>query len=215
MIKLLLSETSSIGNHFIAELRDAQIQQDSMRFRTNMERLGQIFAYEISKEFEYIDTEFETPLGIATVPILARQPVLATILRAGLPLHQGLLNYFDKADSAFISAYRKTSKSGDFVVEMEYVSSPPLAGKTVIMADPMLATGLSMVLACKELISRYKIKELHIVSVIASTEGVAHVKANLPNAMLWLGAIDEEMTTKAYIVPGLGDAGDLAYGEKA
>lgn len=214
MIKFLLSETSSIGNHFIAELRDAQIQQDSMRFRKNMERLGQIFAYEISKEFEYVDTEFETTLGISTVPILAEQPVLATILRAGLPLHQGLLNYFDKADSAFISAYRKTSKSGEFVVEMEYVSSPSLHNKVVIMADPMLATGLSMVLACKELLTRYRIKELHIVSVIASTEGVAHVKANLPNARLWLGAIDEEMTSKAYIVPGLGDAGDLAYGEK-
>lgn len=214
MIKFLLSETSSIGNHFIAELRDAQIQQDSMRFRRNMERLGQVFAYEISKGFEYVDTEFETTLGISTVPILAEQPVLATILRAGLPLHQGLLNYFDKSDSAFISAYRKTSKSGEFVVEMEYVSSPSLHNKIVIMADPMLATGLSMVLACKELLTRYKIKELHIVSVIASTEGVAHVTANLPNARLWLGAIDEEMTSKAYIVPGLGDAGDLAYGEK-
>jgi uracil phosphoribosyltransferase len=210
----LLSDSTSIGNHFIAELRDAQMQQDSMRFRKNMERLGEIFAYEISKEMQYADTDFETSLGTAMIPVLTEMPVLATILRAGIPLHQGLLNYFDRADSAFISAYRKTTKGGNFVIEMEYVSTPTLNNKIVIVADPMLATGMSMVLCCKELLRQYQIKELHIVSVIASTEGVAHVKANLPNAKLWLGAIDEEMTTKAYIVPGLGDAGDLAYGVK-
>ena len=210
----LLTESVSIANHFIAELRDAQIQQDSMRFRKNMERLGEIFAYEISKGLTYTDTEFETSLGTSTIPILNELPILATILRAGLPLHQGLLNFFDRADSAFISAYRKTSKSGNFEVEMEYVSCPSLNDKTVIIADPMLATGLSMVICCKELIRKYKIKELHIVSVIASTEGIAHVKANLPQAKLWVGAIDEEMTSKAYIVPGLGDAGDLAFGIK-
>jgi uracil phosphoribosyltransferase len=210
----VLSDTSSIANHFIAEMRDQGIQQDSMRFRRNMERIGEIFAYEISKTLNYTDTDFETPLGTATVPVLDDHPVLATILRAGLPLHQGLLNYFDKADSAFISAYRKTQKSGDFIIQMEYVSSPSLDNKIVIVADPMLATGMSMVLCCKELLRQYKIKELHIVSVIASTEGVAHVRANVPKAKLWLGAVDEEMTTKAYIVPGLGDAGDLAYGEK-
>lgn len=210
----LLTESVSIANHFIAELRDAQIQQDSMRFRKNMERLGEIFAYEISKGLTYTDTEFETSLGTSTIPILNELPILATILRAGLPLHQGLLNFFDRADSAFISAYRKTSKSGNFEVEMEYVSCPSLSNKTVIIADPMLATGLSMVMCCKELIRKYKIKELHIVSVIASTEGIAHVKANLPQAKLWIGAIDEEMTSKAYIVPGLGDAGDLAFGIK-
>lgn len=210
----LLNQTSSIANHFLAELRDAQIQQDSMRFRRNMERMGEIFAYEISKTFNYADTEFETSLGSAIVPVLTEQPVLATILRAGLPLHQGLLNYFDRADSAFISAYRKTTKGGNFVIEMEYVSTPSLNNKTVIVSDPMLATGQSMVLCCKELLRQYQIKELHIVSVIASTEGLAHVKANLPKAKLWLGAVDEEMTTKAYIVPGLGDAGDLCYGVK-
>ncbi|NEU10319.1 uracil phosphoribosyltransferase [Flavihumibacter sp. R14] len=213
-MEFLLSDTSSIANHFLAELRDAQIQQDSMRFRKNMERLGEIFAYEISKGMEYIDTEFETSLGTSTVPILTEQPVLATILRAGIPLHQGLLNYFDRADSAFISAYRKVTKAGNFEIEMEYISTPTLNNKIVIVADPMLATGMSMVLCCKELLRQYKIRELHIVSVIASAEGVAHVKANLPKARLWLGAIDEEMTTKAYIVPGLGDAGDLAYGVK-
>lgn len=210
----VLSSISSLANNFIAELRDAGIQEDSMRFRRNLERLGEIFAYEISKTFAYVDTEFETPLGTATVPILKEQPVLATILRAGLPLHHGLLNFFDKADSAFIAAYRQNTPAGDFEIIKEYVSSPDLNDKIVIVADPMLATGRSIVLSCKELLDQYQIKELHIVSVIASTEGVAHVRANLPKAKLWLGAIDEEMTTKAYIVPGLGDAGDLCYGQK-
>ena len=210
----VLSNISSVANNFIAELRDAGIQEDSMRFRRNLERLGEIFAYEISKTFSYIETEFETPLGTATVPILQEQPVLATILRAGLPLHQGLLNFFDKADSAFIAAYRQNTPAGDFKIMKEYVSSPDLNDKIVILADPMLATGRSIVLSCKELLDQYQIKELHIVSIIASVEGVAHVRANLPRAKLWLGAIDEEMTTKAYIVPGLGDAGDLCYGQK-
>ncbi|WP_242695845.1 uracil phosphoribosyltransferase [Desertivirga brevis] len=210
----VLSNTSSIGNNFIAELRDASIQVDSMRFRRNLERIGEIFAYEISKTLSYIDTEFETPLGTAMVSIIQEQPVLATILRAGLPLHQGLLNFFDKADSAFIAAYRQETKAGDFTINKEYVSSPDLSERVLIISDPMLATGQSMVLSCKELLQQYAIKELHIVSVIASTEGVTHVRANLPQARLWLGAIDDEMTTKAYIVPGLGDAGDLAYGQK-
>ncbi len=210
----VLNNTPSIGNNFLAELRDAQIQQDSMRFRKNLERLGEIFAYEISKTLAYIDTEFETPLGTALVSVVEEHPVLATILRAGLPLHQGLLNYFDKADSAFIAAYRQTTKDDGFVIQKEYVTSPDLNGKIVIVADTMLATGRSIVLSCKELLDQYRIKQLHIVSVIASTEGVAYVKANLPKARLWLGAIDEEMTTKAYIVPGLGDAGDLAFGIK-
>lgn len=211
----LLNQSSSIANHFLAELRDVQVQKDSMRFRKNLERLGEIFAYEISKKLRYQSADVETPLGTASVSLMEEQPVLATILRAGLPLHQGLLNYFDKANSAFIAAYRKSHKSGDFYIQMEYVSAPDLNDKVVIMSDPMLATGMSMVLCCKELLSTYNIKELHIVSVIASSEGVAHVKANLPKARLWLGAIDEEMTTKAYIVPGLGDAGDLAFGEKS
>lgn len=210
----VLSNTASVGNNFLAELRDAQIQQDSMRFRRNLERIGEIFAYEISKTFTYVETEFETPLGAALVPVPVEQPVLATILRAGLPLHQGLLNYFDKADSAFIAAYRQTTKDDGFVIQKEYVTSPDLTDRIVIVADTMLATGRSIVLSCKELLDQYKVKQLHIVSVIASTEGVAYVKANLPKAKLWLGAVDEEMTTKAYIVPGLGDAGDLAYGTK-
>ena len=210
----LLNKTNSIANHFLAELRDGDVQQDSMRFRRNLERMGEIFAYEISKKLTYEEFEVQTPLGLANINMLPNMPVLATILRAGLPLHQGLLNVFDKAESAFISAFRKTKKSGDFVIQMEYVSTPDLEGKTVIISDPMLATGKSMVLCCKELLANYKIKTLHIVAVIASQEGVEHIKANLPKANLWLGAIDEEMTTKAYIVPGLGDAGDLAFGEK-
>lgn len=210
----VLSEETSIGTNFIAEIRDVQIQQDSMRFRRNLERLGEIFAYEISKTLNYIETEFETPLGSAMVPVLEKQPVLVGIMRAGLPLHQGLLNYFDRADSGFIAAYRKPSHNDSFFIQKEYVTTPNLDGKTVIVADTMLATGQSMVLSCKELLSQYAIKQLHIVSVIASVEGVAFVKANLPKAKLWLGAVDEEMTTKAFIVPGLGDAGDLAYGEK-
>lgn len=210
----ILNNHNSIANHFLSEIRDADVQQDSMRFRRNMERLGEIFAYEISKTLNYEEFEIQTPLGLSNINMIPALPVLATILRAGLPLHQGLLNVFDQSDSAFITAYRKTKKSGDFIIQMEHVSSPDLEGKTVIISDPMLATGRSMVLCCKELLSNYKIKELHIVSVIASQEGVEHVKANIPNAKLWLGAVDEEMTTKAYIVPGLGDAGDLAFGEK-
>jgi uracil phosphoribosyltransferase len=146
--------------------------------------------------------------------MIKNMPVLATILRAGLPLHQGMLNVFDRSESAFISAYRKTKKSGDFVIQMEYVSSPDLDGKTIIISDPMLATGKSMVLCCKELLANYEVKALHIVVAIASVEGIEHLKANVPKANLWIGAIDEEMTTKAYIVPGLGDAGDLAFGQK-
>lgn len=209
-----LSKTNAIANTFVAELRDETIQKDSMRFRKNLERLGIFFAHEISKTLSYVEVDTQTPLGIAKSNVLADQPVLATILRAGLPMQDGLLSVFDRADCAFITAYRKTKKSGDFVIQMEHISAPDLEGKTVILADPMLATGLSIVLCAKELINQYKIKKLHIVAAIASAEGVKHVMANLPKADLWLGAIDEEMTSKSYIVPGLGDAGDLAFGNK-
>lgn len=209
-----LSKTKSIANTFIAELRDENIQKDTMRFRRNLERIGEFFAYEISKSLKYNSIEITTPLGVSQCDVLAQQPVLATILRAGLPLQQGLLNIFDRSSCCFIAAYRKTKKNGDFIIQMDYVSSPDLEGSILIMADPMLATGQSMVVCCKELINRYKIAELHIVAAVASSEGVAHVRANLPRAKLWLGAIDEEMTSKSYIVPGLGDAGDLAYGKK-
>lgn len=209
-----LSKTKSIANTFVSEIRDEIIQKDSMRFRKNLERIGEYFAYEISKELNYTTKDTVTPLGISKCSVLAEQPILATILRAGLPLQQGLLNIFDQADCCFISAYRKVKKSGDFEIKMDYISTPNLNERVVVMADPMLATGKSMVLCCKELMNTYKIAELHIVAAIASKEGIEHVKANLPHAKLWVGAIDEELTTKAYIVPGLGDAGDLAYGSK-
>lgn len=209
-----LSKTTSIANTYIAELRDSTIQKDSLRFRTNLERIGAYFAFEISKTLTYKTIETTTPLGIAKSSVLENQPVLATILRAGLPMHKGFLDVFDNAESAFITAFRKAKKNGDFVIQMEHISTPNLDGKTVILVDPMLATGLSMVLCAKALIAEYDIKELHIVAAIGSSQGVAHVKANLPNAKLWLGAIDNELTSKSYIVPGLGDAGDLAYGSK-
>lgn len=209
-----LSKINSFANVFMAEIRDEVIQKDPLRFRTNLERIGEFFAFEISKTLDYEQTETQTPLGIAKTVKLSAQPVLATIARAGIPMHKGLLNIFDRAECAFVASYRKAHKSGHFEIAIEYVSSPDLNGKTVIMVDPMLATGMSMVLCCKELLARYDIKELHIVCAIASTEGVKHVRANLPKAKLWLGAIDEELTSKSYIVPGLGDAGDLAYGPK-
>ncbi|MCO4293088.1 uracil phosphoribosyltransferase [Solitalea sp. MAHUQ-68] len=210
----VFSKTNSLANHFLAELRHIDIQNDRMRFRRNLERLGEVFALEISKKMNYEEQEVVTPLGVATVSLLSEQPVLVTILRAGLPMHQGLMNYFDKADSAYISAYRKAKKNNEFEIKMEYFSTPDLTDRVIIVSDPMLATGQSMVIVCKELMARFEIKELHIASVIASAEGVAHVRSHLPKACLWLGAVDEELTSKAYIVPGLGDAGDLCFGEK-
>lgn len=209
-----LSDTNSVAVQFVAELRDVNVQGDRMRFRRNMERLGEIFAYEISKELEWEDYEVTTPLGIARAKALKEQPVLATILRAGVPLHQGLLNFFDKADNAFIAAYRKHNKDGSFFINLEYLTSPPLAGRTVILSDPMLATGASLVLTIQELLKEGEPKRIHIVAAIASTTGINHVKSNLPNVTIWTGAIDNELTAKSYIVPGLGDAGDLAFGEK-
>ena len=210
----VLSKTNTIGNQFLAELRDVETQQDRLRFRKNQERIGEILAYEISKKLKYVATEVQTPLGTATVEVPVTQPVLGTILRAGLPFHQGFLNVFDKSSSAFITAYRKVRKNGDFIINIDHIATPNLDGKIFILCDTMLATGQSMVQVCKELMAMYAIKELHIAAVIASTVGIEHVKANLPKAHIWVGAIDEEMTSKAYIVPGLGDAGDLAYGEK-
>lgn len=210
----VLAQRNSIANHFLAELRNIEVQQDRMRFRRNLERLGEIFAYEISKHLLYEAVEITTPLGETQCNMLINQPVLATIIRAGLPLHQGLLNSFDQADCAFIAAYRKTKKSGSFEIHQEYITCPDLKDKVVIVSDPMIATGQSMVLVCKELLSRFHLKELHIVTAIASEEGLEHVKAYLPNARLWVGDVDGELTSKAYIVPGLGDAGDLAFGGK-
>ena len=211
-----LGKQNSIFNHFIREIRDVNIQKDSMRFRRNIERIGEVFAYEISRKMEYENQEITTPLGISIESLMIEKPVLATILRAGLPLHQGLLNYFDRSDNCFISAFREHKKGGSFEIKIEYMSSPSLEGKTVVLCDPMLASGNSMVLAIKALLSKGKPKHIHIVAVIASAEGIQYLKENTPfrNCTLWLGAQDSEMTSQSYIVPGLGDAGDLAYGQK-
>lgn len=211
----IIGNNNSVFNEYIAEIRDEKIQKDSMRFRRNMERMGEIMAYEISKTLVFENRETTTPLGIATINRVKEQPVIATILRAGLTLHQGILNYFDKAENAFISAYRKHHKDGSFDVQVEYLACPDINNKTLILCDPMLATGSSMVLTYKALLKRGKPSHIHIVSIIASTEGVEYAKKNLPeNVTIWCGAVDDELTAQAYIVPGLGDAGDLAYGDK-
>ena len=195
-------------------MRDIAIQKDRMRFRRNLERVGEIMAYEISKTLEYQEKEVETPLGIAKVQVPAEKIVLGTILRAGLPLHQGLLNVFDQADNAFISAYRKHHKDGTFEIKMEYVSCPDLTGAVLILTDPMLATGASMSLAIEGLADYGKPKIIHIVTAIAAESGVNHIRRLYPKTKIWAGAVDEELTAKSYIVPGLGDAGDLCFGEK-
>jgi len=207
---------NSVVNQFISELRDASIQADSLRFRRNMERLGEIFAYEISKKLEFEDREFVTTLGTATVPILKQFPVLGTILRAGLPLHQGLLNFFDHSDNAFVSAYREHRKDDQFAVQVEYVSCPELEGRVLVLNDPMLATGHSMFSSYKELLLHGKPSHTHLVSVLASIQGIEYLKRVMPKkgVTIWVGAIDDELTAQGYIVPGLGDAGDLAYGKK-
>ena len=208
-------DSNSIYNTFLSELRDKNIQSDAMRFRRNLERLGEISALEISRHLHYSSKNIITPLGTAQMNLIDEPLVLATILRAGLPLHQGLLNYFDAAENCFISAYRKHTSEEEFDVEIEYMSSPGLTGKTVLLNDPMLASGRSMVLAYKALLKRGIPKKIHVVSVIASQEGVDFVKNHLPeDTTIWIGAIDKEMTKESYIVPGLGDAGDLAFGTK-
>ncbi len=212
----ILGNSHSIINNFIAELRDVEVQKDRMRFRRNLERMGEIFAYEISKHLSYISKEVITPLGVANVSVLSEQPVVATILRAGLPFHQGMMSFFDQADNAFISAYRKHHKDGSFDIQVEYVSSPLLHDRTLILCDPMLATGASIVLTYKELLRKGTPKHTHFVTAIASAEGVEYLKSHLSsNVTIWVGAMDEELTAHSYIVPGLGDAGDLAFGLKS
>ena len=211
-----LFDKNSIFNRFIAEMRDVHIQKDAPHFRRNLERVGEIFAYEISKTFDYATVEIQTPLGIAACNLSEDQIVIASILRAGIPLHNGLLNYFDKAQNAFIAAYRKYGKDNKFTIQLEYMASPEIEGKVLILADPMLATGASALITYQSLLAKGKPKHSHFVSAIASKDGVAYLSRHLPKKgiTLWLGAIDEELTIKSYIVPGLGDAGDLAYGNK-
>jgi len=209
-----LSEQHSLISNWVSELRDVDIQTDRMRFRRNLERIGEAAAYEISKVLPFVEKEVQTPMGTATCKILQYHPVLATILRAGLPLHQGLLNYFDKADNAFISAYRKHNPDGSFDISLDYISCPELEDRVVIVSDPMLATGSSLVKTIHFLKEEGRPKEIHIVAAIACTVGIEYVKREEPSVTIWCGDIDDELTAKGYIVPGLGDAGDLAYGVK-
>lgn len=211
----ILTETPSVGNHFLAELRDKEIQKDSMRFRRNLERLGEIFAYEISKTMTYRNETVETVLGSKIVQKISQDVVLVTILRAGLPLHQGILNFFDKAENAFIGAYRGRHDDKDaFEIEMDYITSPDIHDKVLIIADPMLATGKSVEKAYHAMLRYGLPSKTHIVSAIASKRGARYINARLPQCRLWIGDLDEEMNSKSYIVPGLGDAGDLSFGGK-
>jgi uracil phosphoribosyltransferase len=212
----ILAKKNSLMNLFISELRDKNIQKDSMRFRRNMERIGEIFAYEISKELNYKEQEITTPLGTSRMSLPQLEIVNATILRAGLPFHYGFLNYFDTAENAFISAHRKYHKDGTFSIQFEHLSSPSIDKKLLILSDPMLASGASMGMAYKGLLERGTPSHTHIVTIIASTEGLNYLKkhVNMKNVTIWAGDVDDELTSKSYIVPGLGDAGDLAFGSK-
>jgi uracil phosphoribosyltransferase len=210
-----LSKKNSLLNHWVAELRDVHVQNDRMRFRRNIERIGEVAAYELSKTLQFKSVEVTTPLGIAPTQLLTEQPVLATILRAGLPLHQGMLNYFDKADNAFISAYRKHHPDGSFEISLEYLSCPNLNGRVLILCDPMLATGASLVETIQAIQKTYTPSQIHIVVTIASQKGIEHVEKELgADTPIWCAAIDPILNDKSYIVPGLGDAGDLAFGTK-
>jgi uracil phosphoribosyltransferase len=210
-----ISSQASILNTFLAEIRSVDIQKDPLRFRRNMERIAEILGYEVSKHFVYSDSEIETPLGKAKIELAKEKPLLATILRAGLSMHQGLLNYFDQSESAFISAYRKHTTAEDFEIYVEYMAAPNLDNKTWIISDPMLATGSSMVTVYQAMLRYGNPKRIFIVSAIATPQALEYVRKNLPeNTEIFVAAIDQELTAQSYIVPGLGDAGDLAYGEK-
>ena len=209
-----LSDEHSLVSNILSELRDIEIQEDRMRFRRNLEKLGEICAYEISKKLLWVEKEVTTPLGTSVCRVLEKQPVLATILRAGLPMHTGMLNYFDKADNAFISAYRKHNPDGSFDISLDYISCPDMENRVVIISDPMLATGSSLVKTIQFIREEGNPSEIHFVCALACTVGIEYVLRAEPRATIWCGDIDDELTAKGYIVPGLGDAGDLAYGVK-
>ena len=209
-----LSDEHSLVNNWLSELRDIDVQEDRMRFRSNLEKIGEVSAYEISKTLSWVEKEITTPLGTSICKVLEKQPVLATILRAGLAMHNGLLNYFDKADNAFISAYRKHSPDGSFEISLDYISCPDMENRVVIISDPMLATGSSLVKTMQFIREEGSPSEIHIVCALACTVGIEYVLRAEPKAMIWCGDIDDELTAKGYIVPGLGDAADLAYGVK-
>jgi len=209
-----LSDQHSLLSNWVGEIRNVDIQNDRQRFRRNLERIAEVIGYEISKTLETTEIKVTTPLGTAQSKQLSKQPILATILRAGLAMHNGLLNYFDKADNAFLSAYRKHHEDGSFEISLEYLSCPDLNERVVILSDPMLATGASLVKSIQHLKEQGDFKEIHIVCAIASNVGIEYVLQEIPYAKIWCGDIDNELTNKGYIVPGLGDAGDLAYGTK-
>jgi uracil phosphoribosyltransferase len=210
-----LSQNNSILNHFMVQIRDAEVQKDRMRYRKNVERIGEIMAYEISKTLEYQPNAVTTPISVKEVPALKDEVVICSILRAGLTLHNGLLNYFDEASSGFISAYRRDTGNGTFEIDADYKAVPALDGKTLILADPMLATGLSLTAVFEKIIASQNPSSIHIAIVIAAPEGIAYAKEHLPdNCHLWIACIDEKLNDHGYIVPGLGDAGDLAYGNR-
>jgi uracil phosphoribosyltransferase len=208
------SKDHSLISNWVSELRDISVQQDRMRFRRNLERIAEVIGYEISKEMETADKEIQTPMGVANSKVLLDQPVLATILRAGLAMHNGLLSYFDRADNAFLSAYRRHNEDGSFEIALEYMSCPQIDDRVVIVSDPMLATGASLVKAIQYLRDAGNIKKLHVVCAIAATKGIETLLKAEPTATIWCGDIDDELSSKGYIIPGLGDAGDLAYGSK-
>jgi uracil phosphoribosyltransferase len=216
MLTHIFAEKDSLFNVVLAEMRDIEIQKDPMRFRFNLNRLGFMFAYEIGKTLCYREKEVQTPLGISNCMVLEDEIVLATVLRAGLPLHDGMLQVFDRAQNAFIAAYRKYGRDYKFTIQLEYMASPSLEGKVLILSDPMLATGSTIFLTYQEMVQKKGAPNIVILFSIASREGYEYLCRKLPQKgiTLWFGAIDEELTTKSYIVPGLGDAGDLAYGEK-
>jgi uracil phosphoribosyltransferase len=213
MFKILSEENSLVGE-WINELRNVDVQTDRMRFRRNMERIGEIAAYEISKHLEYKEVEITTPLDKISSKEIAVQPVITTILRAGVPLFEGILNYLDKADCGFVAAYRKHDANDYFSIKQDYLTCPNIENRTLIVADPMLATGASLIEALKDLLTNGNPSQVHIVSAIASKQGVETIQKAFPNAYLWIGVVDENLTSKGYITPGLGDAGDLSYGEK-
>ncbi len=209
-----VSKQNSIINKFISEIRDEKIQKDSLRFRTNIERMGEIISYEMSKTLTYNSKDIQTPLGVKNMQVLKDDIVLASILRAGLPLHIGVLHIFDDAENAFISAYRK-HQGNDFSIQIDYIATPPINDKVLVLVDPMLATGKSLIAVYNKLIEFGKPKQVHIISIIGSRKGIEYVEENMPeNAHLWIADFDEQLNDKGYIVPGLGDAGDLAYGKK-
>lgn len=209
-----LSDEHSLVSNWLSELRDVEVQTDRFRFRTNLEKIAEVCAYEISKKLDYVEEEITTPLGISNCKVLKTQPVLATILRAGLAMHNGLLRYFDKADNAFISAYRKHNADGTFEISLDYISCPQMENRVVIISDPMLATGASLVKTIQFIRGEGNPSEIHIVCALACTVGIEYVLREEPKATIWCGDIDDELTAKGYIVPGLGDAGDLAFGVK-